>query len=119
MLTRLRAIGSENPKIREGTQEKEGPIKTDQGFFIIDAPFNSLLTGDDVAAGKGKGDGKDGIWEVQELAETINNIQGVLEVGLFYGLTGPQAQAKKVIGGQRPVAAYFGMEDGSVQMRQV
>jgi ribose 5-phosphate isomerase A len=37
-----------------------------------------------------------------------------LEVGIFSGVTGPQAQAAGGIGGQKPVAAYFGMPDGTV-----
>lgn len=96
---------------------KEGPLKTDQGFFIIDAPFPSLLTQEDVAAGR-DGSGKGGIWEVDQLARVIKGIAGVLEVGIFSGLTGPQATAAGGVGGQKPVAAYFGMPDGSVSVRK-
>lgn len=43
-------------------------------------------------------------------------MEGVLSVGLFVGENGAQA-AKTGKGGQKPVAAYFGMEDGSVAVR--
>lgn len=97
---------------------KAGPLKTDQDFFIVDAPFKTLVTAGDVAEGKAKGDGTDGVWQVERLAERIKAITGVLEVGLFYGMDGYEvrdAGGKK--GGQKPVAVYFGMEDGSVKIR--
>jgi ribose 5-phosphate isomerase A len=58
-------------------------------------------------------------WSVDTLAKQILNITGVLEVGLFYGLDGVTAAAKGLSGraGAKPVAAYFGMEDGSVEVR--
>jgi ribose 5-phosphate isomerase A len=77
-----------------------------------------LLTKADVAAGK-DGSGKGGIWEVDTLARAIKQIAGVLEVGIFSGLTGPQAQALGGIGGQKPIAVYFGMPDGSISVRKV
>ena len=76
-----------------------------------------MLIKSDVAAGKDV-NGKDGVWAVEELARKINEIAGVLEVGIFHGQTGPQATAAGGIGGQRPVAAYFGMADGSVSVRK-
>ena len=64
----------------------------------------------------GKGD--DGKWEVETLAREIKAIEGVLSVGLFVGENGLQAQnAGKRRGGQKPVAAYFGYENGRVQVR--
>lgn len=102
---------------RAGHISKAGPIKTDQDFFIVDAPFPQLLTTSDVAAGK-DGSGKDGVWEVQALAKAIKQIPGVLEVGIFHGLTGPEAAKYGVKGGQRPVACYFGMQDGTVTVRK-
>jgi len=103
--------------VRLSATPKEGPLKSDQDFFIIDAPFKPLLTKGDVEAGN-NGSGKDGVWEVENLARAIKGIAGVLEVGIFYGLTGPQATAKGGIGGQKPVAAYFGMTDGTVTVRK-
>lgn len=121
MLTKVKELGSIEPSVRLTEIAREPPLggeplKTDQGFFIIDAPFKTLLTKADVAAGK-DGTGKDGVWEVNELSRTIKQIAGVLEVGIFSGLTGFQATARGTIGGERPVAAYFGMPDGSVSSR--
>lgn len=129
----LRKLGSPQPFIREGSTSsrywlvkylqraglvsKAGPIKTDQDFFIVDAPFPQLLIASDVAAGK-DGSGKNGVWEVQALAKAIKQIAGVLEVGIFTGLTGPEATKYGVKGGQRPVACYFGMQDGTVTVRK-
>lgn len=117
MLQKLKELGSIDPIIRTNADPKEGPHKTDQDFFLIDAPFKVLLTPADVSGGK-DGSGKNGVWEVNLLAQRIKEIVGVLEVGIFSGLTGPQATAAGGVGGQRPVAAYFGMPDGSVTVRK-
>lgn len=122
-MQRLRSMGSSSPTgsgpfIREGVMIKAGPIKTDQDFFIIDAPFPApLLISEDIANGK-RGDGTDGVWEVELLARSIKDINGVLAVGLFCGPTGPEARSAGVVGGQRPIACYFGMPDGSVTLRR-
>lgn len=115
VLDKLKELGSIEPVIRTNLDEKEGPRKTDQDFFIIDAPFPVMLTQADLAAGKISG--QNGVWEVNELSKKIKEIAGVLDVGIFSGLTGPQATAAGGIGGQRPIAAYFGMPDGSVSVR--
>ncbi|EXJ94271.1 ribose 5-phosphate isomerase A [Capronia coronata CBS 617.96] len=123
VMRRLRMLGSRSPtgagpKIREGHMAKAGPIKTDQDFFIVDAPFpHPLLISDDLTAEK-LGDGEGGFWEVEQLANAIKDINGVLAVGLFCGPTGPEALTAGVVGGQRPVACYFGMADGTVTMRR-
>jgi ribose 5-phosphate isomerase A len=91
-------------------------VQTDQSFYIVDAPFKQLLTAEDVRAGK-DGSGKDGVWEVDALATRIKAINGVLEVGLFHGRNGIQTQAAGGQGGQKPVAAYFGLENGEVEVR--
>ena len=97
---------------------KAGPIKTDQDFYIIDAPFpHPLMISDDITPEK-LGNGENGYWEVEQLARAIKDINGVLAVGLFCGPTGPEAIAAEVVGGQRPVACYFGMADGSVSLRR-
>ena len=63
-----------------------------------------------------EGKGSEGKWEVETLE--IKLIEGVLSVGLFVGENGIQAErASKGRGGQKPIAAYFGMEDGSVVIR--
>ncbi|KAK2855693.1 hypothetical protein FQN49_004939 [Arthroderma sp. PD_2] len=111
----LKVLGSPDPLLRQNPVEKAGPLKTDQAFLIVDAPFPSLLLQTDIAAGE-KAEG--GVWEVEALAKAINAITGVLEVGLFCGPTGPQAQASGRVGGQKPVAAYFGMTDGTVTSKR-
>ena len=64
---------------------KAGPVVSDNGNFIIDAPFPPDMMAKPV-----------------ELLHRIKMLTGVVEVGLFCGM------AK---------AAYFGNEDGSVQIR--
>lgn len=117
VLTRLRELGSPTPKLREGHIPEAGPLKTDQDFFIIDAPFPQLRTTSDLTA-EHEGRGKDGQWEVEHLASTIKRIEGVLEVGIFSGRTGLEAMQSGTTGGQKPVACYFGMADGSVTVRR-
>lgn len=100
---------------------KAGPVKTDQSNFIVDAPFPTLLLPRDVESAKpetsGKGDG--GRWEVETLAKEIKLIEGVLSVGIFSGEDGQEAAtAGRKMGGQKPIAAYFGMEDGGVFVRR-
>ncbi|KAF2750161.1 ribose 5-phosphate isomerase [Sporormia fimetaria CBS 119925] len=128
VLRALRELGSPNPQLRQTLLEKSGPLQTDQGFFIIDAPFPPLLIPADVEAGKGKGDGSDGTWEVNKLSQAIKRLTGVLEVGIFSGLDGVEAEKLResdagktlpvITGGQKPIAVYFGMQDGSVQVRR-
>lgn len=117
VLKELVALGSKDPLLREHTLAKTGPIQTDQSFYIIDAPFKQLLTEQDVQAGK-DGSGKDGVWDVDTLAKRIKMINGVLEVGLFHGINGIQAQKLGLQGGQKPVAVYFGREDGETDVRK-
>lgn len=100
--------------------QKAGPIKTDQDFFIIDAPFPPLLTASDMTSGE-HGDGVGGPdgkkWEVDRLLVELKKIQGVLEVGIFAGPDGDETQRLGLQGGQKPVACYFGMQDGTVKVR--
>lgn len=117
VIRELRLLGSPNPVLREHSLSKTGPIQTDQSFYIIDAPFPQLLTKEDLKAGR-DGSGKDGVYDVDTLASKIKAIHGVLEVGLFHGENGVQVQAKGGQGGQKPVAVYFGMEDGEVAVKK-
>lgn len=97
------------PFIREGSG-KAGPVVTDNGMWLIDAPFEKLVTD------KKDEDRAKAIWEVTELAQKLKSILGVVEIGLFYGMNGPQASDARVDrGGQKPVKAYFGMDDGTAQ----
>ncbi|PQE26610.1 ribose 5-phosphate isomerase a protein [Rutstroemia sp. NJR-2017a BVV2] len=113
----LITLGSPDPKIRQGGSAKAGPVVTDNGMWIIDAPFPKLLISSDLQ-GDDKGDGENGTWEVHNLGRRLKRIVGVLESGLFHGRNGVQvSNSGEEGGGQKPVAAYFGMEDGNVQVR--
>ena len=124
VLSVLRTLGSTEPAIREGSIAKAGPIKTDQDNFIIDAPFSTLLLPSDIASAKAEGKviegrGQGGVWEVVNLALAIKALEGVLSVGIFSGINGMQAAGiGDGTGGQKPIAAYFGMEDGSITVRK-
>ncbi|KAL8861766.1 MAG: hypothetical protein Q9178_001967 [Gyalolechia marmorata] len=119
VLESLAALGSHQAIIRSGEMEKSGPIKTDQDNFIVDAEFKHPLHPRATTAEGVQGTGEDTQWAVEALAKEIKQIEGVLSVGLFCGLNGFEAkEAGKKIGGQKPVAAYFGMEDGSVVIRK-
>jgi ribose 5-phosphate isomerase A len=117
VLRELKKLGSINPTIRTNTIAKAGPLKTDQGFFIVDAPFPPLRLPSEVIPltdGMRPADA----WDVETLSKTIKDISGVLEVGIFSGVTGSQAQDTGGISGQKPVAAYFGMPDGTVTVKK-
>jgi ribose 5-phosphate isomerase A len=87
-------------------------------MWIMDAPFPSLKLEKDLQTGD-KGDGEHGTWEVHQLARRLKRIVGVLETGIFHGRNGLQVAASgEEGGGQKPVAAYFGMEDGKVEIRE-
>lgn len=116
VLRALRELGSVEPKLREHSLAKTGPVQTDQGFYVIDAPFKTLLNDADIKAGK-DGSGKDGVWDVATLAGKLKAITGVLEIGLFFGRDGIDAQNDGGQGGQKPVAVYFGTKDGGVTVR--
>ncbi|KAG6132338.1 hypothetical protein E4U22_008480 [Claviceps purpurea] len=120
VLRRLRAMGSSDPVVRLGLPSKAGECVTDNGMWIIDAPFTPLLLPKDLTSAQesGSGRGKDGIWEVQALAEELLRIPGIVEIGLFYGLNGVEAaELGKGLQAQKPVAAYFGMADGQVEVQ--
>jgi ribose 5-phosphate isomerase A len=105
------------PKIRQGGSAKAGPVVTDNGNWIIDAPFPTLLCTSDLRDGE-NGDGTNGKWEVHQLGRKLKLVVGVVEVGIFHGRNGIQvANAGEEGGGQKPVAAYFGMENGEVEVR--
>ncbi len=112
----LRRLGSTAPAVRLNQLAKAGPIKTDQGFVIVDAPFAPLLTASDVAAGA-DGSGRDGRWEAGALARAIVAIPGVLEVGLFVAADKQLESSLGETHSQQPVAVYFGQPDGQVRVR--
>jgi len=53
------------------------------------------------------------VWAVEALADKLIKIPGVAEIGLFYGSNGLEVAS----GAQKPVAAYFGMADGTVEIK--
>ena len=134
VLSRLRALGSTSPALRMGGAAKAGPCITDNGNFIIDAPFQDGFiptavvvsrplspteTGHERVGGSdvlGKEEGHEGAAvgmgvganeNVEELAKCLKAIVGVVEHGIFWQ------------GDRKPLMAYFGMEDGSVAVRGV
>ena len=121
VIERLKALGSPNPETRTLTAEKEGPLRTDQDNFIVKAPFLPLLTSkdsEDDSERSSQKDSKGRTWKAEKLAAAVKSITGVLEVGLFVGQNGPEAiRSGTSDGGQKPVAVYFGMQDGSVKVR--
>ncbi|KAK4112754.1 ribose 5-phosphate isomerase [Canariomyces notabilis] len=107
VLHELKLLGSMNPLVRPGLPGKAGAVVTDNGMWIIDAPFKPLqLNSDGIVSGV------NGVYTVDDLAERLIKIPGVAEIGLFYGDHGLQIAS----GAQKPVAAYFGMADGTVQV---
>ena len=130
----LRALGCPNPELRTvKTIDKEEPLRTDQNFLLLKAPFPPLATHNDPELEEtDQAKTKDGLlgraWNVEKLSTAIKMIPGVLEVGLFVGFNGPDALQKTggkrlqdpILGqaGQKPVAMYFGMQDGTVKERK-
>ncbi|OAQ62259.1 ribose 5-phosphate isomerase A [Pochonia chlamydosporia 170] len=117
VLRRLRAMGSPSPTVRSGLPSKAGECVTDNGMWIIDAPFSPLLIRKDLSSTE-DGCGRNGSWEIQTLADELLKVPGIIEIGLFYGFNGNQALGLgKELQAQKPVAAYFGMPDGQVQVQ--
>jgi ribose 5-phosphate isomerase A len=111
VLDELRRMGSYNPRVRPGLPGKAGAIVTDNGMWIVDAPFTPLLLPRDGERGIQAGNG---VWMVDALADQLIKIPGVAEIGLFYGHNGLEVAS----GAQKPVAVYFGMADGSVEVKK-
>ncbi|KAL7923830.1 ribose 5-phosphate isomerase type A [Trichoderma austrokoningii] len=118
VLSRLRAMGSPNPVIRSGLPSKAGECVTDNGMWIIDAPFPPLLLARDLTA-EAAGAGKDGVWEVRKLADELVRLPGVVEIGLFTGFNGVEAVGLgKEFQAQKPIAAYFGAPTGQTEVQR-
>lgn len=111
VLAELRRMGAPNALIRPGLPGKAGAIVTDNGMWIIDAPFSPLRLPADEEGQEGS---ETGVWTVDALADRLIKLPGVAEIGLFYGQNGLEAQNG---GAQKPVAAYFGMADGTVEVK--
>ncbi|KAK7957703.1 hypothetical protein PG988_012551 [Apiospora saccharicola] len=107
----LISMGSRKPYVRSGLPGKAGPVVTDNGMNLIDAPFPPLLLNSE----REREDPSKGLYTVESLSKSIGALEGVIGVGIFSGPTGPEAKDQRKRGGQKPVMVYFGMEDGSVQ----
>ncbi|KAK1970979.1 ribose 5-phosphate isomerase A [Colletotrichum eremochloae] len=119
VLDRLTALGAVKPLVRPGAPGKAGEVVTDNGMWLIDAPFPQLLLPQDLTDVSSQQLGRNaaGAWEVSALSKELLMIPGIVEIGIFHGVNGLQAaQAGKEGLAQKPVAAYFGMEDGSVKV---
>ncbi len=114
VLSELTELGAQKPQIRQGLPRKAGPVVTDNSMWLIDAPFAPLQLS---KAGESTTDGEGGVWTVDGLAERLIKIPGIVETGLFWGFYGFQAAAGHG-GAQKPVAAYFGMADGTVRLQR-
>lgn len=87
-------------------------------MWLIDAPFAPLLLPKDLTA-EVEGRGKDGAWEIKTLAEELLKLPGIVEHGLFYGFNGEEAvKLGKQLQAQKPIAAYFGLANGEVQVQK-
>lgn len=118
VLARLRAMGSSSPTLRSGLPGKAGECVTDNGMWLIDAPFAPLLLPRDLKDGV-DGAGKDGVWEVGKLADELAKLPGIVETGLFTGFNGVEAVSLgKEFQAQKPVVAYFGTPTGEVQVQR-
>ncbi|KAI9859486.1 MAG: ribose-5-phosphate isomerase rki1 [Trichoglossum hirsutum] len=113
VLQSLLDLGSPSPALRQGGPAKAGPIVTDNGNFIIDAPFAPLHPSPSPIVAK---EDSRKHWDVATLAKRIKEIVGVVEVGLFWGKSGGDDGKG---GAEKPVAAYFGMDDGLVMVRRM
>lgn len=118
VLLRLQALVSPSPAIRAGLPSKAGECVTDNGMWIIDAPFPPLLLPKDLST-EVDGSGKNGAWEINKLAKELLSIPGIVEIGLFHGFNGDEAVALGKSGqAQKPVAAYFGTAEGTVDVQK-
>lgn len=118
VLIRLREMGSSDPKIRSGSPSKAGECVTDNGMWLIDAPFAPLLLPKDLTA-EVEGRGKDGKWEIGTLADELARLPGIVEIGLFHGFNGDEAvKLGKQLQAQKPIAAYFGLANGEVEVQK-
>lgn len=69
LLQNLHRLGSPSASLRMARSSKAGPVVSDNGNFVIDAPFEREMFED-----------------VHELLTKIKMLTGVVEVGLFCGM---------------------------------
>ena len=121
VLGRLKKLGCEKPTIRSGLPSKAGECVTDNGMWIIDAPFPPLLLPSDQNTSGVVDQDQTGRssaspqseWEVGALASELLTIPGVVEIGLFHG-----RRVKVPEFSQKPLAVYFGLQDGTVMTKR-
>ena len=107
-------LGSKDPVIRIAPSTTTYLI-TDNHNYLIDAPFPTLLLNSQPELI----DPAKGVWTPNALTAKIRRILGVLEVGIFSGLTGPQAaKAGPEAEGVKPVKIYFGRTDGGFETQE-
>ncbi|KAI1437977.1 ribose 5-phosphate isomerase A [Xylaria sp. CBS 124048] len=110
-------LGSKNPVIRAAPSSSNSSspyLVTDNHNYLIDAPFPTLLLNSQAELV----DPAKGLYTPDVLAAKIRGILGVLEVGIFSGLTGPQATAAGPNAeGIKPVKIYFGKTDGGFEIQ--
>ncbi|PHH58514.1 hypothetical protein CDD81_5543 [Ophiocordyceps australis] len=117
VLARLHRMGSSQATIRSGLPGKAGECVTDNGMWIIDAPFPPLLLPQDLNTDV-QGNGINGIWEINTLAAELLKIPGIIEIGLFHGFNGQQSiSLGKEMQAQKPLMAYLGTLNGDVQVQ--
>ncbi|KAI1312500.1 ribose 5-phosphate isomerase A [Xylaria venustula] len=104
-------LGSKDPAVRFAASTSTYLV-TDNHNYLIDAPFPTLL----LNSQEELIDPAKGLWTPNALTAKIRGILGVLEVGIFSGLTGPQATAAGPdVEGVKPVKVYFGKTDGGFE----
>ncbi|KAI1188230.1 ribose 5-phosphate isomerase A [Nemania serpens] len=112
-------LGSTDPVIRvssaSSSASESGYLVTDNHNYIIDAPLPTLLLNSEAD----RIDPAKGLWTPEALTAKIRGILGVLEVGIFSGLTGPQAAAAGPdVEGVKPVQIYYGKTDGGFETQE-
>lgn len=108
-------LGSTDPVVRADPASESGYLVTDNHNYLIDAPFPTLLLNSEADLI----DPAKGLWTPEALTAKIRGILGVLEVGIFSGLTGPQAAAAGPdVEGVKPVKIYYGKTDGGFETQE-
>lgn len=108
-------LGSTDPVVRASSASASGYLVTDNHNYLIDAPFPTLLLNSQADLI----DPAKGLWTPEALTAKIRGILGVLEVGIFSGLTGPQAAAAGPdVEGVKPVQIYYGKTDGGFETQE-
>jgi ribose 5-phosphate isomerase A len=147
VLARLSHLGSTGPAVRMGAPAKAGPCITDNGNFIIDAPFQDGFipvasssispprplspssSAAAVDAGLSPDTGHERVGGSDVLGKEEGHPGAAVGMGLgandnveelartLKGVVGVVEHGIFWAGDRKPVMAYFGMEDGTVAVR--